>query len=121
MNTDPREIIDKSPMGRLQILIIALTLGLNAMDGIDVLSISLAAPDLAKLWDLSELFVGLTTIMELVGMGIGSFALGWVADTVGRRKTMFWCMALMAIGMFMATTSANVYQLWAWRILTGLG
>lgn len=121
MNTDPREILDKSPMGPLQMLIIALTLGLNAMDGIDVLSISLAAPSLAKLWDLSEFLVGVTTIMELVGMGIGSFVLGWVADSIGRRKTMFWCMAAMAIGMFMATTSANVYQLWAWRILTGLG
>lgn len=121
MNTDPREILDRSPMGRLQILIIAMTLGLNAMDGIDVLSISLAAPSLAKLWNLSEFLVGVTTIMELVGMGIGSFLLGWVADSIGRRKTMFWCMAAMAIGMFMATTSANVYQLWAWRILTGLG
>jgi benzoate transport len=121
MNTDPREILNQSPMGRLQIFIIALTLGLNAMDGIDVLSISLAAPSLAKLWGLSEFLVGVTTIMELVGMGIGSFALGMVADSFGRRKTMFWCMAIMAIGMFMATTSANVYQLWAWRILTGLG
>jgi benzoate transport len=121
MNTDPREILDQSPMGRLQILIIALTLGLNAMDGIDVLSISLAAPALAKLWNLSGFLLGVTTIMELVGMGIGSFALGWVADTIGRRKTMFFCMAAMAIGMFMATTSGNVYQLWAWRILTGLG
>ncbi|MBN2241763.1 MAG: MFS transporter [Acidobacteria bacterium] len=101
--------------------IIALTLGLNAMDGIDVLSISLAAPDIAKLWNLSEFLIGVTMVMELVGMGIGSLLLGWVADTVGRRKTMFWCMAMMAVGMFMATTSDNVYQLWVWRILTGLG
>jgi benzoate transport len=121
MHTDPRKIIDQSPMGKLQIFIIALTLGLNAMDGIDVLSISLAAPTLAKLWNLSEFVVGLTTIMELIGMGIGSLALGWVADTYGRRKTMFWCMAIMAIGMFMVTTSSNVYQLWSWRIVTGLG
>ena len=120
-STDPRETLDKAPMGRLQIFIIALTLGLNAMDGIDVLSISLAAPDIAKLWDLSEFLVGVTMIMELIGMGIGSLLLGWVADTVGRRKTMFWCMAMMAAGMFMATTSGSVYQLWAWRILAGLG
>ena len=48
MNTDPRETIDQAPMSILQIFIIAITLGLNAMDGIDVLSISLAAPDIAK-------------------------------------------------------------------------
>jgi len=121
MNTDPREIIDQSPMGPLQIFIIALTLGLNAMDGIDVLAISLAAPDIARQWSLSEFKVGVTTIMELVGMGIGSFLLGLVADNVGRRKTMLWCMVIMATGMFLAPFSRNVYELWVWRVFTGLG
>ena len=42
MNTDPRETIDQAPMSLLQVFIIAITVGLNALDGIDVLSISLA-------------------------------------------------------------------------------
>jgi benzoate transport len=121
LNIDPRETLNKAPMGWLQILIIALTLGLNAMDGIDVLSIGLAAKPISDQWNLSETLLGVTMIMELIGMGIGSLLLGWVADTIGRRKTMFWCMAMMAIGMFMATTSGNLYYLWFWRILTGLG
>lgn len=121
MTSDPREILNKSPMGPLQVLIIALTLGLNAMDGIDVLSIGLAASSISKQLGLSEFLLGVTMTMELVGMGIGSFLLGWVADTVGRRKVMFWCLVVMAIGMFMAPSSGNVYQLWAWRVFTGLG
>jgi len=118
--SDPREILNNAPMGRLQIFIIALTLGLNAMDGIDVLSISLAAPSISTQWNLSETLLGWTMIMELVGMGIGSLLLGWVADTVGRRKTMFWCMAMMAVGMYMATTSDPALWLWFWQTLTGL-
>ena len=146
LNTDPREILNNAPMGLLQIFIIALTLGLNAMDGIDVLSISLAAPSISDQWSLSETLLGWTMIMELIGMGIGSLLLGWIADMVGRRKVMFWCMAMMAIGMYMATTSApalwsqfwqwlltgllginmtttfpDLLWLWFWRILTGLG
>jgi MFS family permease len=54
-------------------------------------------------------------------MGIGALLLGWIADIVGRRKVMFLSMAIMATGMFMATTSGNLGQLWAWRVFTGLG
>jgi MFS family permease len=119
LNIDPREILNNAPMGWLQILIIALTLGLNAMDGIDVLSIGLAAKPISDQWKLSEFLLGVTMIMELIGMGIGSLLLGWVADNIGRRKTMFWCMAMMAVGMFMATTAAPSFWVWFWRLLTG--
>ncbi|NLA75586.1 MAG: hypothetical protein GX846_08990, partial [Deltaproteobacteria bacterium] len=71
LNPDPRELIDKSPMSLLQIFIIAITVGLNAMDGIDVLSISLAAPDIAREWNLNDKIVGFLLSMELIGMGIG--------------------------------------------------
>ncbi|MBN1904545.1 MAG: MFS transporter [Deltaproteobacteria bacterium] len=121
INPDPRETIDKSPMSLLQIFIIAITVGLNAMDGIDVLSISLAAPDIAREWGLNDTIVGFILSMELIGMGIGSIALGWVADATGRRKTMLVCLLMMALGMFMVTQSANVIELSIYRIITGLG
>ncbi|MBN1832110.1 MAG: MFS transporter [Deltaproteobacteria bacterium] len=121
MNTDPRETIDRSPMSMLQIFIIAITVGLNAMDGIDVLSISLSGPSIAAEWNLSELVLGFLLSMELIGMGIGSIALGWVADITGRRKTILGCLFMMALGMFMVTQSANITQLSIWRIITGFG
>ncbi len=121
MNSDPRETIDRSPMSLLQIFIIAITVGLNAMDGIDVLSISLAAPDIAREWGLNDTTVGFILSMELIGMGIGSIAFGWVADATGRRKTMLVCLLMMASGMFMVTQSANVTELSIYRIITGLG
>ena len=42
MTLDPREVIAKSPMSALQIAVVAITIGLNAVDGFDVLSISFA-------------------------------------------------------------------------------
>jgi len=121
MNTDPRETLDKAPMSLLQIFIIAITVALNALDGIDVLSMTLAAPGIADEWQINDFILGFILPMELVGMAIGSFALGWVADSIGRRKTMLSCLMMMAIGMFMVTTSTDLIQLSAWRILTGLG
>jgi len=121
MNTDPRETIDQAPMSLLQIFIIAITMGLNGLDGIDILSISFASTGIAAEWGMDKGGLGIVLSMELFGMAAGSIALGWVADTIGRRKTMIGCLITMAIGMFMVTTVNNVIELSIWRIITGLG
>ena len=59
--------------------------------------------------------------MELLGMAFGSIFLGGVADKIGRRKTILGCLTMMAIGMFMAARANGIYDLSAWRVLTGLG
>ena len=121
MSQDPREVIANSPMSGLQIAVVAITVALNALDGFDVLSISFASPGIASEWGIDRAALGVVLSMELVGMAIGSVLLGGVADRVGRRPTMLGCLTLMAIGMFGATTVSGLYQLAAWRILTGLG
>ena len=120
-NTDPRETLDKAPMGLLQIVIIAITVGLNGLDGIDVLSISSALPGIGEEWGIDHGALGIVSSMMLIGMAIGSIALGWIADIYGRRKTMIGSLITMAIGMFMVTTASDVVQLSFWRIITGLG
>ena len=50
VSTDPREIIAKSPMSRMQVAAVAVTVGLNALDGFDVLSIAFAGPGIKAAW-----------------------------------------------------------------------
>jgi benzoate transport len=119
--TDPRDLIANSPMTFMQVLIVALTIGLNALDGFDVLSISFASPGIAAEWGIDRAALGFVLSAELVGMAIGSIVLGGVADSIGRRPTMLGCVMAMAIGMFMVTTAKDLVTLSAWRVLTGLG
>ncbi len=121
MNTDPRETLFRSPMTPLQILVVGITIGLNALDGFDVLSISFASPGIAAEWGVQRGALGIVLSMELFGMAVGSVLLGGVADRIGRRRTMIGCLVAMALGMFMATTVSGVVDLSAWRLLTGLG
>lgn len=104
-----------------QWLAVLVTVGLNAMDGFDVLSISFASPGIAKDWGLDKATLGWILSMELVGMGVGSVLLGGVADKIGRRPTILGCLLAMAIGMFGASYAAGVPTLLAWRLLTGFG
>ncbi len=48
--TDPRDLLESAPMGRLQILAVGLTVILSALDGYDVLSTSLVVPAIALAW-----------------------------------------------------------------------
>ena len=121
MTTDPRDVIASSPMSQLQIIVIVITVFLNALDGFDVLSISFASPGIANEWGIDRAALGIVLSMELIGMSIGSVLLGGVADKIGRRPTILGCLVVMAVGMFMATTVTGLTDLSIWRIVTGLG
>jgi benzoate transport len=118
---DPREILATSPMSALQIAVVAITVGLNALDGTDVLAISFAAPGIMREWGIDRRVLGILLSMELIGMGLGSIFLGGLADKVGRRRTLLGCLVVMATGMAMVTQAKNVYFLSVWRVVTGLG
>ncbi|MGH8261743.1 MAG: MFS transporter, partial [Steroidobacteraceae bacterium] len=108
-------------MGWLQIVAVIITIGLNALDGFDVMSISFASPGIASEWHLDNTALGFVLSMELIGMALGSILLGGVADRIGRRPTVLGCLFAMAIGMLMATQATSVVDLSVWRVLTGLG
>ncbi len=121
MSSDPKSVIDHGVMRFWQWAAVIVTVGLNAMDGFDVLSISFAAPGIAKEWGIDKATLGWILSTELLGMAIGSVLLGGVADKIGRRPTILGCLIAMAIGMYGAAHSDAVIPLLVFRLLTGLG
>jgi benzoate transport len=118
---DPKSIIDHSAMSVGQWLAVLVTVGLNAMDGFDVLSISFASPGIAQDWGIDKSTLGWILSMELFGMAVGSVLLGGVADKIGRRPTILGCLFAMSVGMFGASVAGGVPTLLGYRLLTGLG
>lgn len=143
VNNDPRDLILKSPMSRMQIVVVAITIALNALDGFDVLSISFASPGIREEYGINQAVLGIVLSMELFGMAIGSIVLGRYADAWGRRPMMLFCLVLMSAGMFMVTTPPGAFaeafhngiralglmedtptglvHLSIWRVVTGVG
>jgi benzoate transport len=121
MHIDPRELIHRSEMSRLQHLVVAITVALNALDGFDVMAISFASPGIAAEWQTTTVGLGFILSMELWGMALGSIALGGMADHLGRKPTILTCLFAMVIGMFMVTTTTTLMELGFWRIVTGVG
>jgi len=108
-------------MTAAQIIVVAMTVFLNAMDGFDVLSIAFASPGIAREWGIAQTALGVVLSMELIGMVFGSVLIGGVADKIGRRPTLLGCLSVMALGMLGATTAASPVQLSIWRVFTGIG
>ncbi|MEJ2455644.1 MAG: MFS transporter [Candidatus Thiodiazotropha sp.] len=121
MTNDPRELIDSSPMSKWQLSAIVLCVLLVSLDGFDVLSISFAAPGIAREWGIDRAGLGIVLSMELIGMGVGAFILGHLADRFGRRPTILFSLAVMSSGMYLASIASSVVMLSTIRLVTGLG
>ena len=121
-NYDPRSMLATAPMSRLQIIVCSVTVMLNALDGFDLLAISFATPGIMKEFKIPpDVGLGLVLSMDLLGMAVGSFLLGSVADYIGRRRAILSFLVVMAIGMYFCSHANSREELAAWRFLTGLG
>lgn len=118
---DPRSSIDEKPMTWMQYVIVLITVLLSAVDGFDVLAISVSGSGIMNEFGLDRAGLGLVLSMELIGMAVGSILLGSYADKVGRRQMLLTCLVIMASGMFIVTHAQSVVTLSLCRIYTGIG
>lgn len=116
-----RDVIDRSPMSRFQVTVVAVCLLLNMVDGFDLLVMAFAASGVAREFGLNGAQVGLLLSSSLAGMALGSAVLAPLADRIGRRPLTVACLALSTVGMFLAAASAGFAGLGIARILTGIG
>ena len=123
MNTaaSPLETMQHAPMNRGQWYVVAICIGILALDGYDVLSIAFAAPGITAEWGISKATLGVVLSLELMGMALGSIIMGALADSHGRRPTLLLGLVILTLGMLVAGMAPNVYILGAARVFTGIG
>ncbi|MFK8047017.1 MAG: MFS transporter [Halioglobus sp.] len=123
MNTQagPLETMRHEPMRVRQWSIVAICIGILALDGYDVLSIAFAAPGITAQWGISKATLGVVLSLELMGMAVGSILMGALADNRGRRPTLLLGLVILSVGMLIAGVAPNVFILGAARVFTGIG
>jgi MFS family permease len=98
------------PMKARHLLAIIVLTVCTAAEGFDVYAIAFAAPGIAQAWQIDQASLGIVLAMDLVGMGLGSFLLGFVADRLGRRPTIICCLLIMAAGMWTASVASDTVR-----------
>jgi len=120
-STDPRLMMRRAPMSASQKMAVAVTFILSALDGFDVLAITLAAPDLSTEWGLHHGGLGAIFAAGLIGMAVGAIMIAPAADTFGRRALILFCLGMMALGMLAGALSPGMNAMIFSRAITGLG
>ncbi|MDB6104462.1 MAG: hypothetical protein JWO52_4461 [Gammaproteobacteria bacterium] len=114
-------IVDTSPLGRGQIMIIVICALVAVVDGFDTQSIALVAPVIAAAWHVAPSRFGVVFGAGLFGSLVGALVFGICGDRFGRRPAL-----LAAVAVFTATTSITPFTsslpvLAIIRMVTGLG
>ena len=118
---DIRHLVAKSPMSGHQIGAVAVCVGLNMLDGFDILVMSFTAAGVSAEWKLSGAQLGLLFSAGLIGMAVGSLFLAPRADRFGRRTIIMASVLVVSVGMLLSTVARSYLQLAVLRTLTGVG
>jgi putative MFS transporter len=90
-------------------------------DGMDVLLLSYILVAASHELGLTKGDEGLVILTNNVGMLIGAFLFGWLADLWGRRPTSMLTLALYSVGVGLTAFASSASDLAAIRLFTGLG
>jgi MFS transporter, putative metabolite:H+ symporter len=90
-------------------------------DGVDTLTIAYVLPVLVGAWHLTPASTGFLISGGYAGQLVGGILSGWLAERIGRRRTMQYTVAAFAILSLLCALSWNYSSLLVFRTLQGLG
>jgi benzoate transport len=121
VNNNVQQQLAKGPLTGFQLMAIAVCVGLNMLDGFDVLAMSFSASGVKAAWGLTDSRLGWLLSGGLIGMAAGSLALAPCADFIGRRRIILLAGTIAALGMLGSVGASGFGALLALRVVTGIG
>jgi MFS transporter, AAHS family, 4-hydroxybenzoate transporter len=110
-----------SKISNLQLSTILICFLMNMLDGMDVMVVSYASPNISKDWSISPQSLGIVFSAGLLGMSIGAMFLAPRADKIGRKSMILICNLLMGVSVFATSWSNSVEMLTFFRVISGIG
>ncbi|WP_432260884.1 MFS transporter [Cupriavidus sp. TMH.W2] len=116
-----RQFIDGARLSAFQLRTIALCFAIVALDGFDIAIVGFLAPHIRTEWSLSMVSLGPLFSAGLLGLMIGAFLCGPMADRMGRRRVLILSVAWFGAACVASAVAPSIGALIAFRFLTGLG
>src|ERR1700712_1215794 len=104
----------------LQILVLSLCAAIMLLDGFDVYSVAFLSPFYAKEWNLGMAEISVIFTATALGMAAGYFAIGPIADRIGRRPVITASGLLFGLLTLVLVFSKGVVDFTIWRTLASL-
>ncbi|MCY1276191.1 4-hydroxybenzoate transporter PcaK [compost metagenome] len=120
-SVDVQDFIDSKPVVPFQWLILLLCFLVTAIDGLDTAAIGFIAPALRDEWGLTSAQLSPVLGAALIGLMLGAFIAGPLADRFGRKTVLLLSVLCFGGWSLAAAFAPNVETLALMRFLTGLG
>lgn len=121
MNITIDDALSRGGIGRFQWNLLAIFGLVWAADAMQVISVGFSAASIAKSFDMTvPEAIKTTGTIFFLGMFIGAFAFGRLADRIGRRRVLLITVAMDAIFGLAAAFAPSLSWLIAFRFLTGI-
>ena len=114
-------VIDQIGMGRFQRKLITVAGVSWAADAMEVLLIGFLVPTIVASWKISRDQAGLLVTALFVGMMVGAWLWGNVADRIGRKAVFVLTILIAAVSALLSALAPNYETLLLFRVLTGFG
>lgn len=121
MTNNIQDILDRVPLGRVQMRVIALVALALVIEGFDIQLAAFAAPSITRDWGLEAAAMGPTLAAVMVGMAFGGIFGGSLGDRWGRRPILIASITIFGVTTCLGALTTQLWHLAVLRLLAGLG
>ncbi len=118
---NPSDVIAASKFNRFHLLVYLWCVYAIAFDGFDIAMYGVGLPLMMEDFNLTPVEAGAVGSYTLVGMMLGSFILGPVADIIGRKKVLAICMFLFSVFTLGSGLAPSVTAFTIMRFIASIG
>lgn len=115
------QILSSRRIGVGQLLVVAVVLVALMIDGLDLQSISYAAPVMLAEWGVTKAEFSLAIAAAMAGMAIGTILGGFLGDRVGRRRIIVFSAVIFGMATIAMGFMTDVGPLAVLRLIGGIG
>ena len=114
-------IIDRGQLSGRKLLVVALCLLFNMLDGFDITAMAIVATPVAEELALTPERLGWIFSFALAGMMAGAMLLAPVSDRIGRRAMIIISLALVGVSILLTARASTLTEFIVLRFISGLG
>jgi AAHS family 4-hydroxybenzoate transporter-like MFS transporter len=117
---DVNGFLDSRKIGSTHVVIVALLIFTMMVDGYDIFLVGIILPALAEGFNVSPAAMTSVFVMQQFGLLLGNFIVGPVADRIGRRVTLLWCLLIFGSLTLVTVFATTLTQLVVIRFIAGI-